>query len=230
MAGGEGKRLRPFTNVIPKPLLPIGRRPIAQIIIERLRDSGFTEVIMAVGYGADLVRAYFGNGEQFGISISYFQERTRLGTAGPLAHVPQLGGAPFLVTNGDIVTDLDYSSMLEGHIDSKAAITVAAREESVTIPYGVLTVVDKQVTAVEEKPSLRYCFNAGVYALSPEVLSSIPGDNIPFDMTDLIQRTIDSRKQVNAHVFDGLWFDLAKVDDFDRAIAKLEADRPELFS
>jgi mannose-1-phosphate guanylyltransferase len=229
MAGGEGKRLRPFTHVVPKPLLPIGRKPIAQIIIERLRDSGFDEIIMAVEHGADLIRAYFQDGSQFGIGIEYYHEPVKLGTAGSLGRIARLVEYPFLVTNGDILTDLDYRLLLEKHVASVAAMTVAAREQDLVIPYGVLGVNNGEVTSVEEKPTMRYCFNAGVYALSPAALPHIPGDS-PFDMTDLIASLLSNGMRVSAHVFSGLWFDLAKVDDFEKAMAHLEREQPNFFS
>src|SRR5688500_4640745 len=116
MAGGEGTRLRPFTHTIPKPLLPIGRKPVAQLIIERLASHGFSEIIMSLGYAADLIRAYFQDGSRFGVKITYYEERERLGTAGCLAHLPQLRDEPFLVTNGDLLTDLDYRAMLDNHV------------------------------------------------------------------------------------------------------------------
>ncbi len=228
MAGGEGTRLRPFTHVIPKPLLPIGRKPVAHLIVERLRDCGITEIVMSVGHGAELIRAYFQDGRQFGVRITYFAEARKMGTAGCLAHIPQLRDEAFLVTNGDILTRLDYAAFLRGHTESGAALTVATREETLSIPYGVLRIEDGRVRGVEEKPRMEYCFSAGVYALAPKAVAAVPAEGV-FDMTDLINRLVQSGEMVRPHPVDGLWFDLARVDDFDRAITELERIEPEFF-
>lgn len=221
MAGGEGTRLRPFTQTIPKPLLPIGRKPIAQIIVERLRDSGIHEVTMTLGYAADLIKAFFQDGSQFGVQIQYYHEKEKLGTAGCLAHLPYLREQPFLVTNGDILTDLNYAAFLQEHTASGAAMSVGTRCDRITIPYGVLKLKNDQVTGIEEKPTLDICFNGGIYALAPACLDLIPPDG-PFDMTDLMQELINSGKQVRPVALEGEWYDLAKVDDFDKVLSQLE--------
>jgi NDP-sugar pyrophosphorylase family protein len=149
MAGGEGTRLRPFTHTIPKPLLPLGRKPIAQIIVERLRECGIRDITMTLGYAAELIQAFFQNGSQFGVNVSYFLEPSKLGTAGCLAHIPALRETPFLVTNGDILTDLDYCEFLDAHIDSGATLTVASRREKTSIPYGVLKLDGSRIISVE---------------------------------------------------------------------------------
>lgn len=227
MAGGEGTRLRPFTHTIPKPLLPIGRKPVAQLIIERLQSHGITEIIMSVGYAADLIRAYFQDGSRFGVSITYFEETEKLGTAGCLAHLPQLAQGPFLVTNGDLLTDLDYRDLLARHTATGAALTVATRTQTVALPYGVLEVENPpdgapaRVLGVREKPVHAYTCNAGIYALSPHALRHVPAEGRS-DMTDLIQKLISSGDVVSSYPVSGYWFDLAQTDDFDRALQKLE--------
>jgi NDP-sugar pyrophosphorylase family protein len=227
MAGGEGTRLRPFTNTIPKPLLPIGRKPVAQIIVERLRDCGITDAIMSLEYGADLIRAYFQDGAQFGVSISYFQESRKMGTAGCLAHIPELRDDAFLVTNGDVLTDLDYRELLEGHAKSGAALTVATRVNELVLPYGVLKLDGEVVREVEEKPRYEFCINAGIYALSSLAVEHVPPDR-EFDMTDLISALVKAGQKVRVHPITGYWFDLAKVDDFEKAVAELARAHPEL--
>ena len=227
MAGGEGTRLRPFTQTIPKPLLPLGRKPIAQIIVERLRDCGITEITMTLGYAAELIRAFFQSGSQFGVNVSYFHEPTRMGTAGCLAHIPEIREAPFLVSNGDILTDLDYSAFLDEHTASGAALTLATRREQVIIPYGVLKLDGDRILSVEEKPCMEYCFNAGLYAISPEALGHIPQDR-PFDMTDLINALLAAGQSVRNVPLEGLWFDLARVDDFEKALAQIEKTHAHL--
>ena len=227
MAGGEGTRLRPFTHTIPKPLLPIGRKPVAQLIIERLESHGFSEIIMSVGYAAELIRAYFQDGRRFGVKISYFEEREKLGTAGCLAHLPALREEPFLVTNGDLLADLDYRDLFGRHQESGAALTVTTREQSVALPYGVLEVAERdgagpsRVTGVREKPTHRYICNAGIYALAPRAVEHVPAAGAS-DMTDLIQKLMDAGDVVNSYPLQGYWFDLAEAQDFDRALQKLE--------
>lgn len=227
MAGGEGKRLRPFTNSIPKPLLPIGRKPIAQIIIERLRDAGFTRVIMSLEYGADLIRAYFRDGSPFGIEIAYYQEPHKLGTAGCLANIPELAAATFLVTNGDILTDLDYAAFLAGHMASDAALTVATRREVISVPYGVLELNNGHVSGVTEKPSYDLWINAGIYALSPPAVGLIPAGR-KFDMTDLVAAVAKGGGAVRAHEITGLWHDLATVEDFEKASEEITRRLPQI--
>ena len=221
MAGGEGPRLRPFTHTIPKPLLPIGRKPVAQIIIERLASQGFEEIIMSLGYAADLIRAYFQDGRRFGVKISYFEEKERLGTAGCLAHLPALKSEPFLVTNGDLLTDLDYRAMLGDHTASGASLTVATRTQTISLPYGVLNVEGGVVTGVQEKPVHQYACNAGIYAISPDALELVPATG-PSDMTDLIARLLQRGSAVKPKEITGYWFDLAQAQDFDRALETLE--------
>ena len=231
MAGGEGTRLRPFTRNIPKPLLPVGRRPVGQIIVERLRDLGFDHATLTLEYNAELLKAFFQDGAQFGLAIDYYHEPRKMGTAGCLAHVPGLRGAgPFLVTNGDVLTDLDYAAMLAGHAASGAAMTVATRRGAVAIPYGVLKLDNAgTIASVDEKPTLDYVFNAGVYALGDEALAFVPDapDAPPLPMTDLIQALVAAGRTVRAHPVEGLWFDLARVDDFEAANAELERVKPE---
>lgn len=227
MAGGEGTRLRPFTQTIPKPLLPIGRKPIAQIIVERLRDCGISDFIMSLQYGSDLIRAYFQNGRQFGVRIGYYQEPQKLGTAGCLAHIPQLKQDDFLVTNGDVLTDLDYMKLLEHHKSSGAALTMAVRRDRISIPYGVVKIEGDTVVGVEEKPCLDYWFNAGVYAISPSAIEFVPKDR-RYDMTDLAVALINAGLAVKHYPIETMWFDLAKADDFERALAELEKTMPEL--
>jgi len=221
MAGGEGTRLRPFTQTIPKPLLPIGRKPIAQIIVERLRDVGITDITMTVGYAAELIKAFFQDGSQFGVSIRYYHEARKMGTAGCLPHLHHIGESSFVVTNGDIFTDLDYRRFLEEHTASGAAMSVATRCDQVSIPYGVLRLDGERIISVEEKPTLDICFNAGIYALSAECLGHIPTEGV-FDMTDLIQKLLSTNGHVRPVPITGRWYDLAKVDDFDRALSDLE--------
>lgn len=227
MAGGEGLRLRPFTQTIPKPLLPIGRKPVAQLIIERLAQCGIRDIVMALGYQSDLIRAFFQDGSQFGVQIRYFTDPTKLGTAGALAFLEGLSDESFLVTNGDIIADLDYAQFLKEHVASGAAISVAVREATLPIPYGVVEIDGELITKIVEKPSYCYKFNAGIYALQPAVRSLIPRGEF-FHMTDLIAAVIASGQKVRAVPLHGFWYDLARVDDFEKALREIEKRYPHL--
>lgn len=222
MAGGEGQRLRPFTNTIPKPLLPIGRKPVAQVIVERLRSDGFSHVTMAIGYGAELVRAYFRDGSQFGITIDYYEESAKMGTAGCLAMIESLRGEQqILVTNGDVLTDMSYRDFLTQHTASAAPMSVATVRRETVCPYGVLDVDgENRLTGIREKPKFSYIANAGIYALAPAALTHIPR-NAHFDMTDLMNALVAAGTPPATQVIGGFWFDLATVDDFDKASDKL---------
>lgn len=227
MAGGEGLRLRPFTRTIPKPLLPIGRKPVAQLIIERLAQCGIRDIVMALGYQSDLIRAFFQDGTQFGVRIRYFVDPTKLGTAGALAFLEELDQEAFIVTNGDIIADIDYGEFLNQHVTSGAAVSVAIREAELPIPYGVIETDGDKITRIVEKPSYCYKFNAGIYALHPEVRSLIPRGEL-FHMTDLIAAAISSGRKVRAVPLTGFWYDLARVDDFEKALREIEKRYPHL--
>jgi NDP-sugar pyrophosphorylase family protein len=231
MAGGEGTRLRPFTHVIPKPLLPIGRRPVAHIIIERLAAAGFPRVLMTLEYGAELIQAYFRDGQQFGVEIDYHREPRKLGTAGCLGDVAELRSrtGAFLVSNGDVLTDLDYAEFLRRHEQSGAALTVATWAERISVRYGMMRVEEGRVLGVDEKPVLSFPINAGIYALSPRVLDLIPHGR-EFPMTDLINAALAAGQEVRAEAVEGIWFDLSCTEDFEKATARLEAEWPEVLA
>ena len=222
MAGGEGQRLRPFTNTIPKPLLPIGRKPVAQVIIERLKTCGFEHITMALGYGADLVRAYFRDGSQFGIKIDYVSENQKLGTAGALTMIEDIAeDESVLVTNGDVLTDIDYRAFMQKHESDQAIMTVGAVKREMICPYGVLDVDGETIRNVREKPKFEFIANAGIYAISAKAISLIP-QATQFDMTELINKLRENQMTVNVQMIDGFWFDLATVDDFDLASKQIE--------
>jgi mannose-1-phosphate guanylyltransferase len=229
MAGGEGTRLRPFTHVIPKPLLPIGRRPVAHVIVDRLAHFGIRDVVMTLEYGAPLIQAYFRDGSQFGVRLSYYQEPKKRGTAGALRDIGILVGRKesFLVTNGDVLTDLDYRGFLQRHGASGAAMTVATWAERITVRYGVMEVEAGEVRGVQEKPVLSFPVNAGVYAVHPRLLKLIPEDQ-EFPMTDLINAALGVGERVRAEPIPGLWFDLSCTGDFEKAATRLEAEWPEV--
>lgn len=227
LAGGKGRRLLPYTTSFPKPLMPLGERPVLEIILRQLARDGFSEVTLAVGHLASLIEAYFGDGSSCGVRLSYLREDVPLGTAGPLAILP---GPPdnLLVLNGDILTDLDFSKIILTHGKSRAAATVMAIVQKVSLDYGVLTTNDKgHVISYDEKPQLTTEVSGGVYVFSRRALKCIPvGEH--FDFPDLVKLLLDRGETVATHRHEGRWLDIGRRDDYQMA-ADLFEQNQELF-
>ena len=215
LAGGRGSRLDPYTRIIPKPLFPIGDKPIAAILVNQLQRAGFDEIIMCLGYLADLIRLYFHDGSQFGLTIRYSIENEPLGTAGPLRIVNDLED-DFLVVNGDELTNLDFRELYEHHLANQADMTVAIHKKAVCSSFGVLEIKDGQVTDYTEKPTLNYWASMGIYVINKRILSLIP-DNKRFDMPDLVQRLLSDHAKVVSYESQDLWFDIGTMADLEKA-------------
>ena len=230
MAGGEGARLRPYTAILPKPLMPIGDRPVLDIVIRQLRAAGFKRVTIATGYLAELIEAFFRDGQSYGIPIDYFREHEPLGTVGALALLGELDES-FLVMNGDVLTDMDYAAMLEHHVASGAAVTVASTRRHVNISLGVMEFEDasapQRVTNYVEKPTLSYEVSMGVYCFHPRSLEHIEA-GARLDFPDLIWRLLAAGERVEAWRPEGYWLDLGRYDDYEQAIAEFEEMRERL--
>ena len=219
LAGGKGTRLRPLTYAVPKPLLPIGRKPILEIIIEHLRDYGFTDIIVTVEYKAELIKAYFRDGSSLGVNITYFHESKPSGTAGPLKLVEHLlDGQPFITMNGDLLTDLDLFKMYQAHLEKKLELTMATTTYTIKSPYGVIDMQDNKLVSIREKPDLTFLVNAGIYVVSPSALDIIPKGEF-FDMPDLIQTLIDRGRKVETYYIDGEWQDIGTMESYEKANA-----------
>src|SRR4051812_3425455 len=222
LAGGKGARLAPYTTVVPKPLLPIGDRAILDVVVQQLRDFGFTHVTIAVGYLAHLVRAVMGDGSRHGVQISYQEEKEPLGTIGPLAAIEDLDDS-FLVMNGDILTSLDYSELLAVHRQVGNVLTIASHARTVHTEYGVLrldgeTSGTRRVSGFDEKPSIPYTVSMGVYVLEPRALEFIePGRYL--DLPDLVRRLLEAGEPVGSYPFDGYWMDIGRHDDYQQVMA-----------
>ncbi|MBI2724267.1 MAG: NTP transferase domain-containing protein [Chloroflexi bacterium] len=227
LAGGKGVRLRPLTYTIPKPLLPIGERPILEEIIERLKTFGFRDFIVAVGYRAELIETYFRDGGQLGVRIDYVREAHALGTAGPLSLVreafPAAGDESLLVMNGDIVTDLDVAAFMAFHRARPDAITVATREHRLQHPYGVIQLDGERITGIVEKPVESDIVSAGIYAVRPQALAAIPYNSF-FDIPDLVNRLLADGHEVGAYQFEGEWLAIDRLEQLEDA-ARLLAER-----
>lgn len=215
MAGGLGTRLRPLTENLPKPMLPIGGRPLLELIIEQLRQAGIRHVSMTTHYKPEKIMEHFGDGRDFGVELHFVTENRPLGTAGALGLIG-LPDEPFLVINGDILTRIDFRAMMAFHREQNAHLTVAVSRYDLQVPYGVVECEGARVRQVREKPSLSFFVNAGIYLLEPEVRSYIPRGQ-HFDMTDLIQCLIEDRKPVVGFPVIEYWLDIGQHADYLRA-------------
>jgi dTDP-glucose pyrophosphorylase/CBS domain-containing protein len=215
MAGGFGKRMLPLTERMPKPMLPVGDRPLLERTIEQLRRSGITDVNLTTHYLPDSIVNHFGDGEAFGVHISYANEDQPLGTAGGLRLIKRPTG-PFVVMNGDILTGVSFDEMLRFHIGQGAKLTVGVRKHEINVPFGVVECQDVRVTQLREKPSLTLFINAGIYLLEPSAYDYIP-EGQRFDMTDLIRRMLDEGCKVVSFPIIEYWQDLGRLEDYEQA-------------
>lgn len=218
LAGGKGTRLAPYTRILPKPLMPIGEVPILEVLIRQFRHAGVTRVVLTVGHMAGLLRAYFGDGSDFGVDISYSYEEQPLGTAGPLALIRDgILDEDVLVTNGDVLTDLDFPDFIRRHHESGAAASIAAHRKKVNIDLGVLEHDGShRLTDYIEKPTYDFLVSMGVYMFRRDVLDRIPtGERL--DFPDLIKQLLAEDEQVRLHPFEGYWQDLGRREDYEAA-------------
>jgi len=231
LAGGRGMRLRPYTTVLPKPLMPVGDRPILDIVIRQLKAAGFDRITISTGYLAELIEAFFRDGEQYGIPIDYFREEEPLGTVGALSMIDGLGDEDFLVMNGDVLTDLDYGALLDVQAAGEDAATVATKKRDVQISLGVLMFGDdgddSRLTGYVEKPKIRYEASMGVYCFSPRVLEHIERGK-RLDFPDLVLKLIAAGESVRAWRSDDYWLDIGRHDDYETAMEEFEEVRSRL--
>ena len=222
LAGGLGMRLRPYTTILPKPLLPIGDRPILEIILRQLADAGFTKVDLCVGHLGELIRVYFSEGTVMPDALEldwHWEPEEPLGTAGALRVVPGLDGT-FLVMNGDILTTLDYGALVEHHRANGAALTIAVQGKRVEVDLGVLELDGDRVTGYREKPTLSYEVSMGIYVYDARALEHLPDG--PCQFPDLVQRLLEAGETVCGFRSDDTWFDLGTVAEYERAVAELD--------
>jgi dTDP-glucose pyrophosphorylase/CBS domain-containing protein len=217
MAGGAGTRLRPLTDHTPKPLLPVGEKPIINHIIDLLHDAGICDIILATCYLASALEEELGDGSAWGVRLKYLREPHPLGTGGALKLLGEAPSDPFLAMNGDLLTRVDLRAMLDHHRSHDAELTIAVREYQVQVPFGVVQVAPNHlVVAIEEKPVERYFVNAGIYVMGASVLDMLPPqDEVP--MTDVIASVIDHHARVTAFPIVESWVDVGRPADFERA-------------
>lgn len=222
LAGGKGTRLHPYTIAMPKPLVPVGDKPIMEIIIIRLAKQGFKRIIVTVNHQAEIIQAYFGNGEKWGVRIEYSLEDKPLGTMGPLKLLKSLP-EHFLVMNGDVLTDIDYLKLLQKHIESKSIFTIAGYKRIQKIDYGVLKVKEEILNGFEEKPETEFLVSMGIYAVSRRILEYIPNDHF-FGFDTLMLKLLEEDKEVLVHEHQGYWMDIGRPDDYQKAVEDIESN------
>ena len=222
MVGGLGSRLGELTTNCPKPMLPLGGRPVLEIIIENLKDHGFKNFIFCVNFKADVIQSHFGNGAEFGINIVYVHENKRMGTAGALSLIPMDTDGPLLVMNGDIVTKVNFSKLMEFHEEKEAAVTAAVRKYDFQIPFGVVKSENGQIKGIEEKPNYNFMVSAGINVIEKDCLGLLPPGEF-FDMPQLIEAVIASKRVAQAFPIHEYWLDIGRMDDLERAHADMSS-------
>lgn len=213
MVGGQGARLGTLTDRVPKPLLPVGERPILEWILLHLAFEGFKEIVLATGFRADAIRAHVGDGSRWGVHVTYTDESTPLGTAGALAMVAPRVEGPVLVMNGDIMTDISFRDMVDFHVRRGAALTLGMVRHAQTVPFGMITREEDRLTGIVEKPSLHVDVGAGIYVVSPEVLALVPSRQ-RIDFPDLIQRLLGTGATALCYPVTGSWRDIGRMEDY----------------
>lgn len=215
MAGGRGERLRPLTDTVPKPLLPVGNKPIIEHNIDHLRQYGIRNFYIAIRYLGDMIKNYFGDGQKKEIAVQYVREEEPLGTFGALSLISHYQHRHVLVMNSDLFTDLDVENFYQDFVDQDADMAIASVPYVVDIPYAVLNLYNGQVQGFKEKPTYTYYANAGIYLIKKEFLKTIPS-HTRYDATDFIQSMIDSGKKVIRYPLLGYWIDIGKPEDYQK--------------
>jgi NDP-sugar pyrophosphorylase family protein len=226
LAGGKGERLYPYSATLPKPLMPLVDMPVLEILLRQLRRYEVTDVILAVSHLGHLINAYFGDGERFGLRISYSFEEEPLGTAGPIAKVIDHMADNFIVANGDLLTTLDIATFSEAHLRSGAEATIGVFEKEWRIDFGLIE-ADKDLAFRDyrEKPAQTHLVSMGIYALKRQAVKEHLEPGVRLDMPDLMLRFRDAGKSVRCHLADGYWLDIGRPEDFALAQQLFAAER-----
>ena len=226
LAGGKGTRLSPYTKVLPKPLMPIGDMPILEVILRQIKLAGIQDVVLTVGHLSELLRTFFQDGSRFGLNISYTYEDYPLGTAGPIAFVPDLEET-FLVMNGDVLSTLPLKDLIQFHKTQNAITTIATHHRRVKVDLGVVQWDgEARVTGYIEKPTYDYSVSMGIYVFEPKVLDYIPTGEY-YDFPDLVKKLIGVGEKVIGYRFDGYWQDLGRPDDYESATQDFDQMRSQ---
>jgi NDP-sugar pyrophosphorylase family protein len=217
LAGGKGTRLRPYTVTLPKPLVPVGEHPILELVIHQLKKAGVSKITLAVNHMADLIMAYCGSGDKFGVKIEYSLEDKPLSTVGPIKLIKDLPDN-FLVMNGDVLTDLNYEELYQNHLNSNALLTVATYHREVKIDFGVMQ-LDKILNTIigfSEKPTYKFDVSMGVYVFNRKILERVPSNQF-YGFDNLVIDLLNRKEKINAYPYSGYWLDIGRPDDFEQA-------------
>lgn len=221
MAGGKGTRLDPFTKILPKPLIPLGEKPVVETIMDGFYNNGFADFILSLGYKADMVRLYFLENNSRPYQVDFIQEDEPLGTAGALSLLEGQIKDTCIITNCDIILEADYGDILNFHYERNYDMTVIGAYKNFTIPYGVLQIEDGCLINIDEKPSSSYLVNTGVYVIEPAIISLVPESQF-MNMTDLIIKAKESGLKVGVYSFNGQWFDVGQWDEYRKTLKTFE--------
>jgi NDP-mannose synthase len=226
--GGKGTRLRPYTMVLPKPLMPVGSKPVLAVLLNWLRRKNVRDVYITTGHLAHLIKSFCGTGAQWDLRIQYTEEREPLGTIGPLGLLRDELDETFLVINGDVLTDLSINAFAECHHRSSNLLTVATAVRRTKLDFGVIEQTNGRIKTFKEKPVLTNLMSMGVYCMEPEVLSHIP-DGVPFGFDDLILCLLAQNIPTGTFLHDGLWLDIGRPEDFQTAQDLTLDEQPPAF-
>ncbi|MDC0222864.1 sugar phosphate nucleotidyltransferase [Gammaproteobacteria bacterium] len=222
LAGGKGTRLKPYTISLPKPLVPVGDIPVMEIIIRQLKNHGFKHITLAVNHMSEIIKAYFGDGSKWDVMIDYSEEKVALGTMGPLKIIDDLP-EDFLVMNGDVITDLNFSELFKLHKSSDAFFTISTYSRKEKIDYGVIEELDGRLVEMKEKPSIDFQVSMGVYVVKKEVLPFIP-ENIPYGFDQLMSDLLSNDRNVQTVKHDKYWLDIGRPSDYEVALQDFDSN------
>ncbi len=228
-AGGKGTRLRPYTSILPKPLMPVDEMPILEIVVRQLVRHCFCQLYVTTGHLAHLIESFFGDGSKWGASITYIKEDRPLGTIGPVRKVPR-PNVPFLVMNGDLLTDIDYRQLYEHHLKDDALLTVAVHREEIPVSLGVIDYdKDRCIIGFREKPALEFWGSMGIYVFSPELWDLIPPDTY-YGFDTLMADFLRQRRTARVYPWSGVWLDIGRPEDYERASDEFKEHRARLLT
>ncbi len=229
LAGGKGSRLKPYTTLIPKPLVPIGNdKSILEIIINQLVEQGFTHITIAINHFSKLIQSYFGNGSKYKVKIDYSEEKKTLGTFAPLLLIKDLP-KNFLVLNGDTLTNLNYKFFLSGHCKSKFDITIASTKRSENLNYGILTSRNKKLTSFKEKPKVQMNVGMGIYAVNKKIIIENTLKRLKkIDFNEILEKRLKLKKKTRVYEFSGFWLDIGRPEDYEYVNNNLDFIRSKI--
>jgi NDP-mannose synthase len=216
LAGGLGTRLKPFTEVIPKPLLPIGEKAVLEIQIEQLKKYGFDEIYLATNYKSDYIEKFFGDGSRYGVKLTISREETQLGTAGPMTLLKSQLTEPFIVMNGDILSNINLTEFYNFAVNKPALLSVCIKKIIMPYAFGNIFFDDNFVTGIEEKPDIITYALAGIYIMQPGVLSLIPEGEY-YGMDSLMKKMLSEKHPISKYELEGYWLDIGRMDDYENA-------------